>query len=88
MIASLKTHIAANNGIILGILDDLGDVFDGTIDIDAGASDKDDILIRCIANFSAKLDRERRVLTDDAGTCSLTCSSCVRRTHAFKVVPP
>jgi hypothetical protein len=57
MITSFKTHIAANNGIILGIFDDLGDVSDGTIDIEAGASDKDDILIRCVANFSAKFDR-------------------------------
>jgi hypothetical protein len=88
MNTSIKTHIAANNGIILGILDDLGDVFDGTIDIDAGASDKNDIFIRCVANFSAKLDRERRVLTNDTGTCSLIHSSRVMRTHAFKVVPP
>jgi hypothetical protein len=75
MIKSFKTHIADNNGIILGILDDLGDVSDSTIDIEAGTLDKDDILIRYIANFSTKFDRECCVLTNDAGTCSLIRSS-------------
>ncbi|KAG1756119.1 hypothetical protein EDB19DRAFT_1823526 [Suillus lakei] len=62
----------------LSILDNLKDRFDSMIDVDAGASDKGNIFIGCIANFCTNLDRECHVLTNNVGTCLLIHSSCAR----------
>lgn len=60
-----RTYVAANNLVILGILDDLLDLLDGTIDVSADTTNDNDVLSRSITSLGANLDGQGLVFTND-----------------------
>ena len=60
-----NTHIASDDFVVLGVLDDLFDLLDCAINIAADTSDLDDVLGRRIANLGTELDGQGLVLAND-----------------------
>ena len=58
--------VATDDSVVLGILDDLEDLLDSTIDICACTADQDHVLSRGITDLSADLHGKRLVLADDS----------------------
>ena len=58
--------MAVDDLVVLGVLDDLEDLLDGTIDVGADTADKNDVLGRRVSGLGANFDGQRGVLTDDA----------------------
>lgn len=52
----MEPYIAVNNFVVLGFLNDTVDALHSVIDIGARSPDKDNVLSRCIADFSTKFD--------------------------------
>lgn len=60
------TDIAVDNLVVLGSLDDLLDLLDGTVNIGANTANDDDVLGGRITSIRTELDGQSFVLTDDA----------------------
>ena len=58
-------HVAADNLVILGILDDLLNFFDSTINLFADTANHNDVISRSIASIGAELNGQGLVFTDD-----------------------
>lgn len=71
--------------VILCVLDDLEDFLDSAIDLAALTTNEDDIL-GCVADVSAKLDRECLLLAND--TNHATHSRCEEISTPSKLLAP
>ena len=63
-------HIAVDDLVVLCVLDDLENLLDGTVDIAARATKRNDVLAGGIIRLCAKLDGESLVFADDTAECS------------------
>ena len=60
------TYVAAENQVVLRVLDNLLDLLDGAVDFAAGTADEDDVLGGRVPNLGTDLDGEAVLVTDDA----------------------
>ena len=59
------THVAADNLVILGILDDLLNFLDSAINVFADTANHNDVISRSITSISAEFNGQSLVFTDD-----------------------
>ena len=59
------THVAADNLVVLGILDNLLNFLDSAINVFADTANHNDVISRSIASIGAELNGQRLVFTDD-----------------------
>ena len=60
------TYVAAENQVVLRVLDNLLDLLDGAVDFAAGTADEDDVLGGRVPNLGTDLDGEGVLVADDA----------------------
>lgn len=65
-VAKMSTYVAADNFIVFGVLDNLKNFFDSSIDIRSNSAHKDNILIVWNACIGTNLDRKGLVFPNDA----------------------
>lgn len=66
VITEMSTYVAADNFIVFGILDNLENIFDGSIDIRSNSAHKYNIFVVWNACISTDLDRKSFVFPNDA----------------------